>query len=128
MQVDFDPNELLERYMRHKLISEMGGKVLDRILPDSEDDRLRHQSMRTDIDYKRRMMGMPLNDDDYEKAVNDDFDFPQPATNLLGYFGRKVSDRLPSLRHFEHAGEAIPYILKGTGYGRRANAISRIFG
>lgn len=117
----FDPSELYDRYRKDKMLEE----IARRFLPNTHAEDLQEQSLRTDIDYKRRMMGMPLNDDDYEQAVNDNFDFPQPATNMLGYYGKKVSDRLPSLRHFEGS-IGVP-IIKGLRYGASGGgAIGRI--
>lgn len=78
---------LLKRYGQYQLGEKAGEKLLGKIMPESEDDRLDHENRRLDIRLKQRALGLD-NSDDYEDSVNDD-------TTLYAMTGRHTLQAIP---------------------------------
>jgi hypothetical protein len=70
----------------------------------TEENRLNRELKRLDIATKKKMLGIPLTDDDYEKSVNENKPFMQRPASLMAIAASKINShltRLPSLSAFE---------------------------
>lgn len=76
----------------------------NRFLP-TEEQSLDRELKKLDVVSKKRMLGIPLTDDDYEDAVNDEKPFLQKNLGMMAVGGSAILGRalkpLPSLKAFE---------------------------
>jgi len=106
MNVDLDGEnfkDLLKEYYKAKFLHDLQAKAVHSFLPnDIEDLELKEKKL--NIITKKKNLGIPLNDDDYELAVNEDKPFLQKNAGLmaigLGFFGKKLTNNLPDLKYF----------------------------
>lgn len=80
-----------------KLISEfykyqIGEEAFNRFV--NPDTKLKRQQMELDIAYKRRQLGMPVHDDQFEYALNEDKPFM--STGLMAAFGNRATQQIPN--------------------------------
>lgn len=94
------PQELIALYYKTRLINDLQ----TRFLP-TEEQSLDRDLKKLDVVSKKRMLGIPLTDDDYEDAVNDEKPFLQRNLGMMAVGGSAILGRalkpLPSLKAFE---------------------------
>jgi hypothetical protein len=89
---------MLAKHWMNELI---GPKIFE-----NEDDELNRKLTKLNIMEKKRMLGIPLTDDDYEKSVNENKSFAQRPMNIAAIttktFAQNLTSKpLPDLRFFE---------------------------
>lgn len=80
------------RVLRHQTQGALVGEAFERFFPD-ERSRLAIEGSKLDNQLKRRALKAPLDDDDYQQAVNEDRPFEQKGA--LAIFGHHVSKVVP---------------------------------
>lgn len=84
-----DPvDRAFNKFYQHKLGEELYSRFLD---PETD---MRREQMELDIEYKRRQLGLPMDDDMYEDAINNDTSYPTTGTQAV--FGRKLGNSIPA--------------------------------
>jgi hypothetical protein len=87
--------------------SRIAAQIIDRVQSSyfpTEEQSLDKELKQLDVATKKRLLGMPLTDNDYEQAVNQDKDFLQKNYHLMGVGASaltKTARKMPELRHFE---------------------------
>lgn len=104
---NFDINEAIAAYYKAKFWHDVRERAINNFAPNEIED-LDVKERRLDIVGKKKMLGIPLTDDDYETGVNEDRTFSQKnlglmalGTNLL--IGKKKP--LPDLKYFDKPGK-----------------------
>jgi hypothetical protein len=94
------PQELIALYYKTRLLNDLQ----NRFLP-TEEQSLDRDLKKLDLVSKKRMLGIPLSDDDYENAVNEEKPFVQRNLGMMAVGGSAILGRalkpLPSLKAFE---------------------------
>lgn len=82
-------NSLQMRYEAMQLSDQVADSLWE-----SEDEKLDREDKRLSIAQRKRALGLPWSDDDYEKATNDGLSFTQKGA--LAAFGKAAADRIPA--------------------------------
>jgi hypothetical protein len=94
------PQELIALYYKTRLLNDLQ----NRFLP-TEEQSLDRDLKKLDLVSKKRMLGIPLSDDDYEQAVNNEKPFLQRNLGMMAVGGSAILGGalkpLPSLKAFE---------------------------
>jgi hypothetical protein len=91
---DRDPiNRAISRGFRELTKYELINKGVDRLFPSSQ-ATLDEVDKRLSIRLKKRALGLPMSDDDYETATNDGLSFK--TTGATAAFGRHLSQYVPA--------------------------------
>lgn len=77
------------RYAQYQI----GSRLADSVIPSSR-DRLDEADKRLSIRLKKRALGLPMSDDDYETATNDGLSFTQKGA--VAAFGKHIAPYAPS--------------------------------
>lgn len=136
---------LLGSYFKTKAMADIGESVLDRVYK-SPKEKLDEVDKRLGIRQKKKALGLPYSDDDYELATNNDLSFTQKGA--VAAFGKHISKMVPDPSFLPSPGKwfsmetsfpkttlshGVEQILSnglriGGKYGRGIGAIGRIFG
>ena len=76
-----DPEELLKKYMKMKMLGDAGEKAIGYIMGDSEMEKLQKEALKLDIESKKQMLG-----EDYGEP----FSSPHQKTLALGLVARSL--------------------------------------
>jgi hypothetical protein len=114
------PEDLIALYYKTRLLNDLQ----TRFLP-TENQSLDTSLKKLDIMSKKRILGLPMSDDDYEVSVNEEKPLLTPAVVTAGvaskYF-EKPSQQLPALKHFAPPAKNVAFSTKNI------NAINPVFG
>lgn len=83
-------NKALGSYYRTRFVENAGEQVLGRVFGGGRN--LQDEDTKLSIAMKKRALGLPLDDDDYETASNDELPFKTSSVTLAG---RKVEQLIP---------------------------------
>lgn len=88
-------SDALKRYFTYQSEADIGKKVGDYVFggDDREEGELRRRDLKLGIQQKRRALGLPQDDEDYDEAVNDGLAFKNKG--VLAAFGIKASEKMP---------------------------------
>lgn len=82
---------LVRKYWKYKALDEMSNKALDMVYT-SPKEKMDSEQEKLDILLKRKQLGMPISDKDYEQATNNGQSF---ISHSLPLFGRKTAQAIP---------------------------------
>lgn len=99
-------NKGLGTFYRAKFAHDIADRAINRFFPTQREE-LQDEDMRLSIAQRKRAMGIPLDDEDYQYAVNNEIPFKTMAPTL---FGPEVEQLIPS-----------PGFLKNTARVARPN-------
>jgi hypothetical protein len=85
---DADLKQKIEQFGVHK-----AGDIAVDAMWETEDERLDHENKQLDAYIKRKSLGLPMDSQDLEDAMNDDMSFR--SKGVLAAFGRKASQMIP---------------------------------
>lgn len=88
-EADRVASAFLRRYAQYQI----GSRVADSVLPDSR-SKLDEVDKRLSIRLKKKALGLPMSDDDYEHATNDGLSFTQKGA--VAAFGKHVAPYAPA--------------------------------
>jgi len=95
--------ELAKIYWRTSTLE----KVVDRFLPDSEEEDLATQERLLSIAMKKRALGLPMTSDAYELASNEQIPF---TTRMTGLAGRELIQKIPDPSLLEPLSGKLPWM------------------
>ena len=88
-----DPiQRITDEFYTYQIAEELGSRFFP-----NERDELQMASNKLDIQLKRRQLGLPMTDDYYEVATNENKDFVPTGTKAV--WGRKIADSIPNPTH-----------------------------
>jgi hypothetical protein len=103
---NFDINEAISAYYKAKFWHDVRERAINNFAPNEIED-LDVKERRLDIVGKKKMLGIPLTDDDYETGVNEDRPFSQRNLGMMAVganFLTGTKKPLPDLKHFDKPG------------------------
>jgi hypothetical protein len=104
---NFDINEAISAYYKAKYWHDIRERAINNFAPNEIED-LTIKERRLDILGKKKMLGIPLTDDDYETGVNEDRPFSQKNLGLMSVGAGLLTGQrkpLPDLKYFEKPGK-----------------------
>lgn len=103
---NFDINEAISAYYKAKFWHDVRERAINNFAPNEIED-LDVKERRLDIVGKKKMLGIPLTDDDYETGVNEHRPFSQKNLGMMAVganFLTGTKKPLPDLKHFDKPG------------------------
>lgn len=88
-----DPySKAIGTYFKKKTLHDIGENLADGLF-ESGEEKLQRQNAELDIKMKRRALGLPMSDEDYEDATNENRPFH--TAGVVAAFGRHASPYVP---------------------------------
>ena len=114
------PQELMALYYKTRLLSDLQARFLP-----TQEQSLDRKLKQLDIMTKKSMLGMPINDNDYDTSVNQDKQFIPPTVTTAAIVSKYLKGEakpLPALKHFQPVAKNMPL------YTQDLRALHPIFG
>lgn len=129
-------DQALLSYYKYRMIESAGDKLIDRFFTNKpEQESLEQQERQLNILARKRQLGMPTSDKDYERAVNSDQSF---VSHSLPLFGKRTLQAIPNPKFFsphrepyfkiaESISDALPSMKTSATNSLGGNRYARLF-